>query len=113
MKPLKSLVPIAKWLLRISAVAIVYSVGYVMTAITFSFNGLPYVASLAYTIVTVLLLIGGFQKNARLTVISGLLLILVSLLDLFFIKSFSVPNLIALTPLISIGFYFLARGNEG
>ncbi len=112
MKPLKSLIPIANWFLRISALAIVYSVGYVMSALTFSFNGLPYIASLSYSIVTVLLLIGGFQKNAKLTVISGLLLIILSLADLFFVKGFSVPNLINLTPLISIGIYFLAEGNE-
>ena len=113
MNPVKSLVPLAKWLLRLSAVAIVYSVGDVEIAIGFSFKGLAYLISLAYTVVAIMLLVGGFQRTARLTVISGLLLIIVSLIDLLFVMKFNVPNLLSIIPLSSIGFYFMARGNQG
>jgi hypothetical protein len=113
MNPLKSLVPLAKWLLRFSAIAIIYTINYLELALSFSFNSPKYLMALAYSIITILLVVGGFQKTAKLTVISGFLLVLISIIDLFAIEAFSVPNLIASIPLTSIGFYFMARGNEG
>ena len=113
MNPIKSLIPIAKWLLRFSAIAIIYTIGYLEKAVRFTFDGSEYLMALAYSIITIFLIVGGFQKTAKLTVISGLLLVLISVLDLFIVDSFSVPNLIAIIPLSSIGLYFMARGNKG
>jgi hypothetical protein len=113
MHPVKSLIPVAKWLLRFSAIAIIYTIGFLDKALTFTFNSPEYLMSLLYSIIAILLVVGGFQKNSKLTVISGLLLILICVVDLFVIDSFTVPSLIASIPLASIGFYFMARGNQG
>ncbi len=113
MKPVKSLVPIAKWLLRIAAMSIVYKSGHFDAALAFSFKGLSYFFSLAFAILVVLLFIGGFLKNSNLTVLSGLLLLALNLVVLFVQIGFSVPGLLGILPLATIGFYFMARGNLG
>ena len=113
MKPMKSLVPLGKWFLRIAAVAIVYSDGLIEKALEFSFKGMPYFIALALTVLVILLVVGGFLRDANLTVVSGLLIVITSLIALFSVQGFSVPNLIGVFPLASIGFYFMARGNLG
>jgi hypothetical protein len=113
MKPVKSLVPLAKWLLRIAAIGIVYKSGDFATALTLSFKGISYFFSLAFVVFVVLLFIGGFLKNSNLTVLSGLLLLGLSLLVLFVQIGFSIPGLLSILPIATIGFYFMARGNLG
>lgn len=113
MTPIKSLIPIAKWLLRFSAIAIIYRIGFLEKALLFSFDSANYLMALSYSVITILLVVGGFKKTAQLTVVSGLLLVVISVIDLFAIEAFSVPNLIASIPLSSIGFYFMAHGNQG
>ena len=112
MKPIKSIIPVAKWLLRVAAVAIVYSNGHIGSALGFSFNGLLYFIALTYTILVLLLMVGAFLKSSKLTVISGLLLLVICLIDLFALTGFSVPNLLSILPLATIGFYFMAQGNS-
>ena len=113
MKPVKSLVPLAKWLLRIAALGIVYKAGHFDTVLTLSFKGFSFFVSMALTILVVLLIIGGFLKKSSMTVISGLLILIVSLLVLFIQTGFSIPGLLSVLPLAAIGFYFMARGNLG
>ncbi|MBN1119227.1 MAG: hypothetical protein JXA77_18600 [Bacteroidales bacterium] len=112
MKPVKSLVSLAKWILRIASVAIVYSDGHFHNFIELSFKGLSFFLSAAYVIVTILLIIGGFISKASTTVVSGLLLLVLCMVSLFVQTGFSVPNLIEIIPLAAIGFYFMARGNQ-
>jgi hypothetical protein len=113
MKPIKSLVPLAKWLLRIAALGIIYKEGHFDTAVTFSFNGLSYFIALLSVIFVIMLFIGGFLKNSNLTVVSGLLILTLSLIILFAQIGFSIPGLLSILPLGTIGFYFMARGNLG
>jgi hypothetical protein len=112
MKPIKSLIPLAKWLLRITAVVIVYQT-YFYTAISFSFKGLGYFIALAMFVFVVLLVIGGFMKTAKLTVVSSLLILVTCLVVLFGVAGFSIANLFNILPLASIAFYFMSRGNIG
>lgn len=113
MKPVKSLVPIAKWLLRVAAIGIVYKSGHFDTVLTLSFKGISYFFSLAFAVLVILLFIGGFLRSSNLTVLSGLFLLVVSLIVLFVQIGFSVPGLLSILPLATIGFYFMARGNLG
>ena len=113
MKPVKSLISLAKWILRIAAVAIVYSDGHFHNFIDLSFKGLSFYLSAGYVIVSVLLVIGGFVNKASTTVVSGLILLVLCLISLFVQTGFSIPNLIEIVPLAAIGFYFMARGNQG
>lgn len=112
MRPVKSMVPLAKWLLRIAAAAFVY-LNFFNRAIDFSFNNLSYFLALAFVILVILLVVGGFMKTAKMTVISGLLIWIVCLIQLFGVNGFSLDNLLAIFPLTAIGFYFMARGNLG
>lgn len=112
MRPVKSLVPFAKWLLRIAVAAYVY-LEYFDKAAGLSFKSLSYFTALTFLVLAVLLIIGGFMRTAKLTVVSGLLIWIVCLVQLFGVQSFSLSNLLALLPLAAIGFYFMARGNQG
>ena len=112
MKPLKSLVPLAKWLLRIAVLAIVYQ-KYFDTAISFKFNNLSYFVSLLMVVFAALLFVGGFLKKPALTVVSGLIIFIVSLVVLFGLTGFNLNSILKIFPLAALGFYFLARGNMG
>ncbi len=112
MKPVKSLVPLAKWLLRLSVGAIVY-LKYFNFAAGFSFNGMSYFVALAFVVFATMLIVGGVMKTAKLSVISGLLITITSLVQLLVVQSFSLDNFLAVLPLASMGFYFMARGNMG
>lgn len=112
MRPVKSMVPLAKWLLRIAAAAIVFQ-KYFDIAIGFSFKGLGYFMALGFVVLAVLLVVGGFMKTAKLTVVSGLLLWIACLIQLLGVDSFTLNNILAIFPLAAIGFYFMARGNLG
>lgn len=112
MRPVKSMVPLAKWLLRIAVAAIVY-LKYFDLAMVFSFKNLGCFVALAMVILAVLLIIGGFMKTAKLTVVSGLIIWIVCLVQLFGVESFTLNNLLGIFPTAAIGFYFMARGNKG
>lgn len=110
MKPIKSFIPFAKWLLRIAIAVFVY-MNYFDTALTFSFRGLPYFVALSIVILAVLILIGGLLKGSTLTMISGFLLFAAVFVQLIMVSGFSVNGLIGIYPLAAIGFYFFASGN--
>ena len=111
MEPLKSLIPFAKWLLRIAAALVIYSL-YFDTAIQFSFNSAEYFIALVAVIFAVLLLVGGFIKKPSMTVTSGLIIFLVSLIMLF-LDGADLDSIITHSPTLAVGFYFMARGNRG
>jgi hypothetical protein len=51
------------------------------------------------------------MKTAKLTVISGLLIVVSCIVVLIGIQGFNTSNLLNIFPLSAIGFYFLAKGN--
>ncbi len=113
MKPVKSLVPLAKWLLRIAALGIVFKSGHFNSVLGLSFQGISFYFSLAFSVLAVLLFIGGFLKNSNLTVVSGLLLSVLCVIVLLVQIGFSISGVLSILPLAAIGFYFMARGNLG
>jgi len=111
MNPIKSLVPTAKWFLRVSALIIIYNMHFELAA-TFDFNSLHYFISLILVITSVTLIIGGFSKNQLTTVLSGLAICIFSVI-MMFIDDFNLYTLLEHFVPASLGFYFLARGNQG
>lgn len=111
MNPIKSLVPTAKWLLRIAALIIVYQ-KYFDLAATFDFNSLEYFLSLFLVLTAITLIVGGFSKNNTMTVLSGLGICVFSIL-MMFVNEFDFYVLIDQLVPASLGFYFFARGNNG
>lgn len=112
MRPLKSAVPLAKWLLRIALLGLVYQ-AYFNTFLEFSFNNAEYFFALILVVFAILLVLGGFLSKPSLTVVSGLIVFLVFIVLLFIKRINSLEGFINYFVPASIGFYFLARGNRG
>ena len=110
MKPVKSLVPLSRWLLRLAAASIIYA-GYFNIAIGFSFSGLGYFIALCMVVLGVMLVIGGITKDSTLTVVSGGLILLFCIIQLLAVNGFSLNGLAGFLPLAAISFYFMAGGN--
>jgi len=111
MTPFKSLVPIAKWFLRIAVLVIAYQ-RYLDTTLSFSFSGMYYFIAALFVIFSILLFIGGFMLNASQTVVSGMAICIISLV-LVFNGGFTLNKLLAQFVPAALGFYFMARGNRG
>jgi len=114
MKPIKNLEPLAKWVLRISLVAYIFFT-YFDNVKTFDFHSVSYIINLLYVIFAVLLLFGGFGKNATLTIISGIVLSLISAFKIY--NAFSLhdllnPTIYLFLILFAIGLFFVSKGNS-
>jgi len=111
MNPIKSLVPVGKWLLRVAVAIVLYSYYFKMFE-KFKFDSLEYIIAFVLVVCAVTIIVGGFLKNNTLTVVSGLVICALSVIMIFadglefdiILKHF-VPA--------AIGFYFMARGNLG
>jgi hypothetical protein len=115
MKPLKGILPVAMWLLRISVV--IFAVTNFWPVIkTFSLNGVYYFAASAFLIFSVLLFLGGFTSKSTMTVFSALALFLTSLYMLFDLYAgFSLHVFLTYFPFLfiaSVALLFAATGNK-
>lgn len=111
MNPIKSLVPTAKWFLRVTALIIIYNKHFELAA-TFDFNSLQYFLALLLVIAAIILIVGGFSKNSTMTVFSGMAICIFSVV-MMFMNDFDLYVLLDEFVPASLGFYFLARGNKG
>ncbi len=112
MKPLKTTIPLSRWMLRICLTAFVFFT-YFNTFMTMSFKSLGFYFAAIYIVFGALLMIGGFLPKHSLTVFSGLVIFILSVYQL--IKSFTGEIneylLVYLLP-ASIAFFFLSTGNN-
>jgi len=114
MKPIKNIEPLSKWLLRISLVAYIFFTCFDNVK-TFDFHSVNYVINLLYVLFAVLLLFGGFGRNATLTVISGIVLSIISAYKIY--CAFSLHDLLNPTIYVSlilfaIALFFVSKGNN-
>jgi hypothetical protein len=112
MKPFKSGAIIAAWLLRITILWFVYE-QYFIGFPGFDLKSFPFYIHTAYILFTVLLLAGGFMQKPALTVLSGLAIFVLPIVQLIhaFPKDLLPVLLLYLLPL-SVGFYFFTHGNS-
>ena len=110
MKPVKSLRTLSYWLLRLAAASIIY-VQFFHTFIDFKIKELSFLIAALYVIFAVLLFIGGFLSSARLTVVCGLIILILSIVKMF-LAGISIYSIINNLTLASLGLYFLANGNK-
>lgn len=112
MKPFKSGTFLATWLLRFLLAWFVFK-NYAYTFADFDFNNFNFYVSAVYLLGAVLLIIAGFMKNTSLTVLTGLTLFVLPIVQLIrnFPADFSNQLLIFLLP-IACGFYFFSSGNQ-
>ena len=112
MEPVKSLIPLGKWLLRLTVVVFVYTT-YFDTFSEFSFKNPGFFIAAAFILLAALLIIGGFLKKSTLTVLSALAICILSVVMMFLIEGdFKLAHLYAFFTPAAIGFYFIARGNN-
>ncbi len=110
MKPLKNFENLATWLLRINilVVLIVLYFTYLKTA---QFTNIAYIVTLAYGLSSILLILGGLQKKATLTIISGILLFGIACYKVG--SNFNIHDTIMYLHVFigSVGLLFVSKGN--
>jgi len=111
MKPFKSGMVIAAWLLRILLVWFIYQ-NYFKTFGGFDFKDFSFYISAAYLVFGVLVFAGGFLQKPAITVVSGLFIFILPLVQLIraFPEDPGSALLLYLVPL-AVGFYFFSNGN--
>ena len=112
MKPFKSGTAIAAWLLRILILWMVY-LYYFSAFKTFEFSGDSFWFAAAYVVFSVLLFTGGFVNKHTLSVISGLFLFLIPVVQLLIIglPADLTSGLFVLFLPLATGLYFFTHGN--
>ncbi len=111
MEPLKSLLPLAKWMLRITAALLIYSL-YFKILPEVDLTSVNWFISVLQVVFGILLLAGGFGKKSKLTVVAGLLIFILSVI-MMFLGGVDLNSVIRHIAPASIGFYFMACGNKG
>ena len=112
MKPFKSGAIIAAWLLRVMLVWFIYR-NYFQAFAGFDLKSFSFYIGAAYLLFGLLLLAGGLLQKPGLTVISGLAIFALPIVQLIRIFPEDLSNvlLLYLIPL-SVGFWFFTSGNN-
>lgn len=110
MKPIKSFVPVAQWLMRITVALILFNL-YFHRIDDLNFTSVEWLVSVLLVIFSALLVIGGFLKKHSTTVVSGLVISILSLI-MILIAGVDFDAVTTHIAQFSIGLYFMARGNR-
>lgn len=111
MKPLKSGISLAKWMLRITLV--IYLVAfYHGTLYYIDFLDVSFIFALIYIIAALALLFGGFKKQDNITVYSSLMLLVAVAFNIYIDVADGIYGIINHLLPLSIAFFFLANGNK-
>jgi hypothetical protein len=118
MKPIKNFEPVAKWILRIAVVAyIIFKFKGRLSH--FEIKNIDHILAAVYMLFAALLLFGGFSKNAGLSVISGIVIAIVSAVQIFFhlrggFSLYALTNTVVYLYLMlfAAGLFFAAKGNS-
>ncbi len=113
MRPVRSASGLAKWLLRIALFAYIF-VLYFSTVKGFNFNYLDFYIGLIFLLFAALLVIGGFLRKHTLTVLSGLIILILSIVEMFrvFDGNMINPKFIMYLLIGALGLFFLSKGNK-
>lgn len=110
MTPFNSGIKLANWILRISFVLFIL-VFFKEGIYSFYLGSLQFYISLLFSIVAIFLLIGGFTSKPDMSVISGLGLVILSLLKIAFSFSGALSyEIVSLLLIAAVGFYFFCHG---
>ncbi|MBN2349240.1 MAG: hypothetical protein JXJ22_10400 [Bacteroidales bacterium] len=112
MKPLKSARGLARWILRLSLIIVIFFANYTIF-LNFNIKSVGFYFSLIFLLSGLLLLVGGFLKDPSLTIISSLIILILSVYQLIKIFNGSIGEyLIDEFISVSLAFYFLSAGNK-
>lgn len=112
MKPVKSLLPLSRWLLRITLLAYLV-LQHGKTVLALQYETQPFYIALAFVLFGILLFAGGFTARPSLTVVSALLLSLLFAYYLYlgFVPQITLTQLLNLL-LLSVCLYFMSSANK-
>ena len=112
MKPLKSGLSFANWLLRIAF--ILFLIGMFLNVIKIhDFSDKHFYIAAAFLLFGALLIIGGFMSKPALTVISGFILSALAIYKIVVLYSGSFEkDIISHFVILAIAFYFACAGNN-
>jgi len=110
---MKSISPLAAWILRIGLLVVVFA--HLLPVFNnFNFASLQHVLSGVFMLSALLLMIGGFMKKNTLTMLSGVLVMLFAGWHAYMVGEFNVINLPFASYLLmgAVGFHFFINGNK-
>jgi hypothetical protein len=112
MKPVKSLLPASRWLLRITLLTYLVLL-HGKTIMAMQYETRPFFIALAFVLFAALLFAGGFSSKPSLTVVSALLLSLLFIYYLYlgFVPGVDTAQVLNLL-LLSVCFYFISSANK-
>lgn len=111
MKPLKTVIPASKWILRICLVfyLLVYHYG---TLYPIDFLDASFIFALIYIFGALALLIGGFRTDSSITIYAAIMLLITVVFNLYLDLQDGVYAIINHVFPLGIAFFFLANGNK-
>ncbi|KAF0204158.1 MAG: hypothetical protein FD170_476 [Bacteroidetes bacterium] len=112
MKPVKSLLPASRWLLRISLLTYLV-LQHGKTILNLQYETQTFYIALAFVLFGVLLFAGGFTSKPSLTVVSALLLSLLFAYYIYlgFVPQVTLPQVLNVM-LLSVSLYFMSSANK-
>ncbi len=110
MKPLKNLIVLSAWMLRLVVLSEVYQ-RFFDTIVSFSFKGLNFFIALTMATFAVVLFLSGFTKKPTLPIIAGFMITAISV-ALMFNGGITVEKVLNNFIVAAIGVVFMARGNS-
>ena len=110
MNPWKNLSGVASWTMRLALVLFIYT-RFFGIFMQFNLSNYNFWFAAAFVVFGVLLLVGGFTKQG-FTVLSGLMILILALLQIIPGYSGVSPTLATWLLVTAGGFYFLTHGNK-
>jgi hypothetical protein len=112
MKPLKSGLTFANWLLRI-AIAILLTVMFIDDLKSLDFGNKMFYINSSFLLAGIMIFIGGFFSKPAITVISGFVITALSGYKIFLQFSGGINISVSyIFVILAIGFYFACAGNQ-
>jgi hypothetical protein len=111
MKPLKSGLTFANWLLRI-AIALLIVICFVDDLKNFNFEKLNFYIAALFILCGILIFVGGFSSKSSITVLSGFLITGLCIYQIILNFSGNISSIASLFVIMAIGFYFACSGNQ-
>lgn len=112
MKPLKSFIGIAKWILRIAFLLMIV-ITYGEEILALEYRNKEFYVAITYLIFATLLFFGSFATKHNLTVFSALILSIISIYTIVIqlLSGFN-DSIATMFLFFSISFFFLCNGNN-
>jgi hypothetical protein len=111
MKPLKSGLTFANWLLR-TALAFLVIIYFIDEGKTFDVNKIEFYIAACFILFGILLFAGGLSSKSTLTVLSGLVITGLCIYKIIVVFSGNFTSIASIFVILAIGFYFACNGNQ-